>query len=299
MTHECVKVKSKSQKSMKKQKTLAGIAQFSGVALHTGVRATLRITPAPENTGILFRRVDLPDKPFIPALTPCVVDVQRGTTIAVSKEAIVYTVEHILSALHAWEVDNCIVEMDGLEPPIADGSSLPYYKMIAEAGGTVEQEAPAKYFTPPHPIWVEEGHTRIAMFPDPDRLTISCVTSFKGCPIDPQFYEYELDKETYPVEIAPGRTFVNFSDLRQLISLGLCKGGSLDAAAIIHDGAIICKEELRFENEIVRHKILDMIGDLKLTGMRLTGRIIAIRPGHPRNVDLAKKLVELAAAQAK
>ena len=298
MMHECVKVKSKSKKSMKKQQTLAGIAQFSGVALHTGVRATLRITPAPANTGIVFCRVDLPDKPFIPAIAKCVVDVQRGTTIAVSKTAIVYTVEHILSALHAWQVDNCIVEMDGLEPPIADGSASPYYNMIAEAGGTVEQDAEAKTFTPPHPIWIEEGHTRIAMFPDTERLTISYVTSFKGCPIDPQFYEYELNKETYPVEIAPGRTFVNFADLKQLLSMGLVKGGSLDAAAIIHDGAIICKEQLRFPNEIVRHKILDMIGDLKLTGMRLTGRIIAIRPGHPKNVELAKKLVELAAKQA-
>ena len=283
---------------MKKQQTLAGIAQFSGVALHTGVRATLRITPAPAHTGIVFRRVDLPDKPFIPAIAKCVVDVQRGTTIAVSKTAIVYTVEHILSALHAWQVDNCIVEMDGLEPPIADGSASPYYNMIAEAGGTVEQDAEAKTFTPPHPIWIEEGHTRIAMFPDTERLTISCVTSFKGCPIDPQFYEYELNSETYPLEIAPGRTFVNFADLKQLLAMGLVKGGSLDAAAIIHDGAIICKEQLRFPNEIVRHKILDMIGDLKLTGMRLTGRIIAIRPGHPKNVELAKKLVSLAAGQA-
>ena len=297
ITHECVKVKSKSKKSMKKQKTLAGTAQFSGIALHTGVRATLRITPAPAGTGILFRRVDLPDKPFIPGLAKCVVDVQRGTTIAVSKTAIVYTVEHILSALHAWEIDNCIVEMDGLEPPIADGSSLPYYNMIAEAGGTVEQDSEVRTFTPPHPVLVEGGHTQIAMFPDNEKLTISCVTSFKGCPFDPQFFEYELDRESYLTEIAPGRTFVNFADLKQLLAMGLVKGGSLDAAAIIHDGAIICKEKLRFQNEIVRHKILDMIGDLKLTGMRLTGRIIAIRPGHPKNVELAKKLIELASEQ--
>ena len=142
------------------------------------------------------------------------------------------------------------------------------------------------------------GQTQIAMFPDSEKLTISCITSFKGCPIDPQFFEYELNKETYVTEIAPGRTFVNFADLKQLLAMGLVKGGSLDAAAIIHDGAIICKDQLRFQNEIVRHKILDMIGDLKLTGMRLTGRIIAIRPGHPKNVELAKKLIELAADQA-
>ena len=298
ITHECVKVKSKRQKKMKKQKTLAGTAQFSGIALHTGVRATLRITPAPVNTGILFCRVDLPERPFIPGSARCVVDVQRGTTIAISKTAIVYTVEHILSALHAWGIDNCIVEMDGLEPPIADGSSLPYYNMIAEAGGAVEQDAEVKSFTPPHPLLIEGGNTQIAMFPDSEKLTISCITSFKGCPVDPQFFEYELNTETYGAEIAPGRTFVNFADLKQLLAMGLVKGGSLDAAAIIHDGAIICKEKLRFQNEIVRHKILDMIGDLKLTGMRLTGRIIAIRPGHPKNVELAKKLIELAADQA-
>ena len=278
---------------MKKQKTLAGIAQLSGVALHTGVRATLRITPAPVNTGIIFQRVDLPDKPFIPALPQCVVDVQRGTTIAVSKSAIVYTVEHILSALHAWEIDNCIVEIDGLEPPIADGSATPYYNMVKEAGGSVEQDAPVKVFTPPHPIWIEEGHTRIAMFPDPEKLTISCVTSFKGCPIDPQFYEYELNSETYPLEIAPGRTFVNFADLKQLLAMGLVKGGSLDAAAIIHDGAIICKDKLRFENEIVRHKIMDAIGDIYLAGCRIRGKLIAVCPGHPKNVELAGKLLAM------
>jgi UDP-3-O-acyl N-acetylglucosamine deacetylase len=298
MMHESVKVKSKTEKNMKKQKTLAGSAQFSGIALHTGVRATLRITPAPVNTGILFCRVDLPDRPFIPGSAKCVVDVQRGTTIAVSKTAIVYTVEHILSALHAWEIDNCIVEMDGLEPPIADGSALPYYNMVAEAGGAVEQEAEVKSFTPPHPVLIQGGQTQIAMFPDTEKLTISCITSFKGCPIDPQFFEYELDRETYLKEIAPGRTFVNYADLKQLLAMGLVKGGSLDAAAIINDGAIICKEQLRFQTEIVRHKILDMIGDLKLTGMRLTGRIIAIRPGHPKNVELARTLIELASKEA-
>jgi len=279
---------------MKKQKTSAGSAGLSGVALHTGARASLKLLPAPPDTGILFRRVDLPEKPVIPAIAKCVADVQRGTSIAVSKSAVVYTVEHILSALHAWEIDNCVIEIDGPEPPITDGSSLPYYNMVAEAGGTVEQDREARSFTPPQPVWVEEGNSRIAMFPDPERLTISCVTSFKGCPIDPQFYEYELNTETYPREIAPGRTFVNYSDLRMLMGMGLARGGSLDAAAIIYDGAIICKDRLRFQNEIVRHKILDILGDLKLTGMRLTGRIIAIRPGHPRNVELARKLIELA-----
>ncbi|MDD3886444.1 MAG: UDP-3-O-acyl-N-acetylglucosamine deacetylase, partial [Victivallaceae bacterium] len=122
-------------------------------------------------------------------------------------------------------------------------------------------------------------------------LRISCVTTFRGCPVDPQFYEVAVTPESYRAEIAPGRTFVDYGDLKQLLAMGLVKGGSLDAAAIIHDGAIICKEGLRFQDEIVRHKILDIVGDLYLTGRRLTGTVIAIRPGHQNNVELAGKIL--------
>ena len=118
---------------MEKQQTLVRSSSVSGIALHTGARATVRIQPAPENTGIIFRRVDLPGKPEVRPLACNVVDVRRGTTIADGK-AIVFTVEHIMSALNAWHIDNCIVEMDGMEPPIVDGSSLPYFDMIREAG---------------------------------------------------------------------------------------------------------------------------------------------------------------------
>ncbi len=276
---------------MKKQQTLGGSASFSGIALHTGARATVRIRPADEGTGIVFRRVDIDGRPEVRALASNVVEVQRGTTIA-SGKAIVYTVEHIMSALHAHHVDNCIVEMDGMEPPIADGSGLPYFNMVAEAG-VVEQSAEAEYFTPPAPVYVSGGKTKLVLIPDPEKLSISCVTSFKGCPIDPQFFEFELETEAYGREIAPGRTFVDFADLKPLLAIGLVKGGSLDAAAIIHDGAIICKEKLRFQNEIVRHKILDIVGDLYLTGKRITGTLIAIRPGHPKNVELAGALMKL------
>ncbi len=270
---------------MEKQQTLIRSSMVSGIALHTGARATVRIQPAPENTGIVFRRVDLPGKPEVRALAQHVVDVRRGTTIA-DGQAVVYTVEHIMSALHAWHVDNCIVEMDGMEPPIADGSSLPYFRMIEEAG-IRQQEAEARYFTPKQPLYVEGGATKIVIIPNTEKLTISCLASFQGCPIDPQYHEFTLSTAAYRDEIAGGRTFVNFSDLKQLLAMGLVKGGSLDAAAIIHDGAIICKEGLRYPNEIVRHKILDLIGDIYLTGHRVTGTVIAIKPGHPKNVELA------------
>ena len=275
---------------MEKQQTLAKKVRLSGIALHTGIRATLNLLPADENAGIVFRRVDMDGKPEVRAFAGNVVDVQRGTTIA-SGRAVVYTVEHIMSALHAAGIDNCVVEVDGQEPPICDGSSLPFLELIRSAG-TVVQSADARFYTVPAPLRVVNGHSQIVIFPDPEKLTISCVTSFKGCPFDPQFMEYVLDPETYGAEIAPGRTFVDFKDLKMLLAMGLVKGGSLDAAAIIHNGAIICKEKLRFQNEIVRHKILDLIGDLYLTGMRIRGSVIAIRPGHPTNVKTAGEILK-------
>lgn len=276
---------------MEMQQTVAGSASFSGIALHTGARATIRLHSAPEDTGIVFRRVDLPGSPEVRALASNVVDVQRGTTIA-QGNGIVYTVEHIMSALHACKIDNCIVEMNGMEPPIADGSSLPFYELIMEAGIAV-QNKPARTFTPDVPVAAIGGKTQVVLLPDPEKLSVSCVTSFKNCPFDPQFYQYELEQESYAREIAPGRTFVDYSDLRMLLSVGLCKGGSLDAAAIIHAGAIICKDKLRFDNEIVRHKIMDAIGDLYLAGCRITGKLIAVCPGHPKNVELAGKLLAM------
>ena len=273
---------------MEKQQTVVNSAVYSGIALHSGARSAVRVQPAPENTGIVFRRVDLPGRPEVRALASNVVDVRRGTTIA-SGNAVVFTVEHIMSALNAFHIDNCIVEMDGMEPPIGDGSSLPYCRMLREAGVQV-QEAEAKVCTPASPLYVEGGHTRLVIVPGPE-LRIACTTSFPGCPIDPQFYEFSATTpDAYETEIAGGRTFVDFGDLQQLLAMGLVKGGSLDAAAIIHDGAIICKEALRYPNEIVRHKILDIVGDVYLSGCRITGTIIAIKPGHPKNVELAGML---------
>ena len=274
---------------MEMQQTVAGSAAFSGIALHTGARATVRLHAAPEDTGIIFRRVDLPGKPEVRALACNVIDVQRGTTIA-QGDAVVYTVEHIMSALHACGIDNCIVEMNGMEPPIADGSSLPFYELIMEAGIQPQGKA-ARIFTPDQPLAATGGKTQVVLLPDPEKLSVSCVTSFRNCPFDPQFFQYELDRESYAREIAPGRTFVDYSDLQMLLSMGLCKGGSLDAAAIIHDGAIICKDKLRFDNEIVRHKIMDAIGDIYLAGCRIRGKLIAVCPGHPKNVELAGKLL--------
>lgn len=272
---------------MDKQKTLKKIGSISGIALHTGARAILTMNPAEINSGIIFSRVDLPNKPTVRALASKVVDARRGTTIA-ENDAIVYTVEHIMSALHAMQIDNCLVEMNGPEPPILDGSSDGYIKLIQDAG-IVEQDAEAKYFEFEDIIHTQENDTQIVATPY-DGFRIACTASFAGCPLDPQYYSLEIDSEKYIKDISLARTFVNFADLKQLIAMGLVKGGSLDAAAIINDGAIICKEELRYENEIVRHKILDLIGDLFLCGRRVKGNFIAVKPGHARNVALALEM---------
>lgn len=276
---------------MEKQRTLKDTAFLSGIALHTGARATLRILPAPVNHGIVFRRVDLPGRPEVRALAANVVDVRRGTTIAAG-QAVVYTIEHIMSALHACLIDNAVVEMDGQEPPIADGSALPYLEMAVNAGCT-EQDAPARYWTAVRTIFLDEGETKMALAPA-DTLKISCLTSFKGSPIDPQYFSLTVDQDAYTAQIAAARTFVQFRDLEQLLAMGLVKGGSLDNAAILHDGAIICKEELRFRDEIVRHKILDIIGDIFLCGRRVKANIIALKPGHPVNVKLALEMLKQA-----
>ena len=275
--------------NMSKQRTFEKSAAFSGIALHTGARATLKLSPAEPDTGIIFRRVDLPGQPEIKALATNVVDARRGTTIG-NEKAVVYTIEHIMSSLHVCAIDNALVEMDGPEPPIGDGSALPFLEIALEAG-SVEQDAEAKIWTAEAPIHIEGNGTQLLITPS-DELKISCVTSFVGCPLETQYLEVSVTPETYRNEICSARTFVNYQDLKQLMGMGLVKGGSLDNAAIIHDGAIICKEELRFKDEIVRHKILDLIGDIYLCGQCVKANIIAIKPGHYFNVQLAAAMLK-------
>ena len=274
---------------MAKQKTLKNSVFFSGIALHTGARAKLSLTPAPENTGIVFKRTDLPGSPEVKASAANVVDVKRGTTIA-SGNARVYTVEHVLASLHAAEIDNAIVEMDGFEPPIADGSAEAYTRMITEAG-TLEQSAEAKYWTASHPLIIEEGDTKLVLLPY-DKFKITCIVSYGASPLDTQYFSGEINSESFASELAPARTFCLYKELEQLLAMGLVKGGSLDSAAVIHNGAIICKEGLRFRNELVRHKTLDIVGDMYLVGRRVRAHIIAVKPGHPINVRLANEMLK-------
>lgn len=275
---------------MSNQNTIKKEVSYSGIALHTGVRAHLTIHPAAENTGVVFRRVDVPNQPSVLANAAHVVDVRRGTTIADSNGAAVSTVEHVMAALTACQVDNALVDMDGPEPPIGDGSAKPYLDMVLEAG-IEEQSAPAKVWVPTETITKEENGSITVITPH-DGLKISCMVEYKGSAMGTQYYSGDISKDEFINNLAPARTLVEFKDLEQLIAMGLVKGGSLDNAVVIHDGAMISKEGLRFPDELVKHKVVDIIGDMSLIGCRLNAHIITIKPGHASNVIMAQEILK-------
>jgi UDP-3-O-[3-hydroxymyristoyl] N-acetylglucosamine deacetylase/3-hydroxyacyl-[acyl-carrier-protein] dehydratase len=271
-----------------RQHTLAKPASLEGTSLHTGEKVTLTLQPAPENFGIKFRRVDLEDKPFIPALVEKVQKVERATTIA-EGGVNVHTVEHVLSALSAMGVDNAIVEMDANEPPIADGSALPFVELIKKAG-LQEQKDARKIFEIREPIYQEtRDGTILTIVPD-KKFRISCTNAGPNG-AHTQFFSTEITPETFEKEISPARTFVYYEDIAPLLEKGLIKGGTLEAAVVIRGETLFSKQPLRFANEFVRHKILDIVGDLALSGKRILGHVIAIRPGHGPNTELAREIV--------
>ena len=282
---------------MPKQNTVKGPAIVKGIALHTGARAALRILPAPPDTGIIFRRVDMPGAPEVTANARNVVDVRRATTIASrTTGAFVVTVEHIMSSLHAACVDNAVIEMDGPEPPIADGSAMPYFEGIMEAG-IAEQDAEAQYWTASAPIVIEEGSAMLALAPADD-LRISFTTEYGYSGLDTQFFSCQITPESFRENLEGARTFCPYKELEQVIAAGLAKGGSLDNAIILHDGALICKDGLRYPNELVRHKIMDMVGDLYLVGKRVRAHVMSVKSGHPTHCKLAMAMLEQEAKAA-
>ena len=271
-----------------RQHTLAKSASITGTSLHTGEQVTLTLQPAPENFGFKFRRIDLEDKPFIPALVEKVQKVERATTIA-EGGVNVHTVEHVISALAGMGVDNAIIEMDANEPPIVDGSSLPFVELIKSAG-IVEQQAPRKVFEIREPIYQEtRDGTILTIMPD-KKFRISCTNVGPGGRFT-QYFSVEINPETYEREIAPARTFVYYEDIAPLMEKGLIKGGTLEAAVVVRGETLLSKQPLRFADEFVRHKILDIIGDLMLSGKRITGHVIAVRPGHGPNTEMARAIV--------
>ena len=269
------------------QQTLAKSASISGSSLHTGEQVTLTVHPAPPGHGRKFKRKDLADEPTIDAKIDNVKTVERSTTIAEGNIK-VHTVEHVLSALAGMGVDNALIEMDANEPPIGDGSAQPYVELIKKAE-IVEQDAHRSEYEISEPIHIEtKSGSLMTIVPDA-AFRVSCTQ------VGPegrftQFFSTEITPAIYEKEIAPARTFVFYEDVKPLMDKGLIKGGSLENAIIVRGDSVLSKEALRFREEFARHKILDIIGDLALLGRALKGHVIAVKPGHGPNTDLARAL---------
>lgn len=249
----------------------------------------MNFLPAPAGTGIIFRRIDLEGQPEIPATVDFVCDTARSTTIA-SGSARVHTVEHVLAALKAYKVDNLIIELSSLEPPVADGSSLPFIEMIEQVG-VVEQEGEVAIMRVKEPLYFssEKGIHLVAL--PSDVFCISYTLSYPHTPVlSSQFHSEVITPLSFKEAIAPCRTFSLYEEVSALMDRGLIKGGSLDNAVIIKGDVVFSKGGLRFDNEMVRHKILDMVGDFSLVGYDFLAHVIAIRSGHDTNVTFARQL---------
>ncbi len=299
------------------QRTISKPVSLSGIGLHTGTSCTMTFKPAPINTGIKFVRVDLGGNPEIPAIADNVVDVSRGTTIGIG-EAKVHTVEHVLAAVVGLQIDNIIIELDGMEPPVGDGSSIPYVEQLT-AAGFEQQDAPKDYLIIDETVSYhnEENQIDIVALPlDGYRATV--MVDYQNPALGSQHTGlFDLEKE-FVTEFAPARTFCFLSEVENLANVGLIKGGDIDNAVVIVDrnsdeneldqlrkklgikekvtigtNGILNNKELRFKNEPVRHKLLDLLGDLALIGAPIKAQLLAARPGHRANVEFAKQIRKL------
>ncbi len=300
------------------QRTIKSEAIIDGVGLHTGSFVTMKFKPGPENYGIRFQRMDLPDQPVIAADVSKVVSTNRGTTLQ-EGVAQVWTVEHVLSALAGLEIDNLIIELDGPEIPIKDGSAIDFVNILLQSG-IVEQNAEREYFKILEPISFEDETTGAEFLALPsEKLELTTMIDFNSKTLAPQYASLE-HIEDYRTEIAPCRTFVFLHELETLLEQNLIKGGDLNNAIVIVD-RLMSQEELDilakklnkpsvkveregvlntikpyFDNEPARHKLLDVLGDLALVGKPILGNILTKKPGHKLNVEFArilkKKLIE-------
>ncbi len=268
------------------QRTIANQVKYSGIALHTGNQVTIKCLPAEAKTGIIFRRMDLPGRPEIKAVPWQVVSTKRCTSIGKSGEEgpRVHTIEHLMAALWALEIDNMIIEIDGPETPVGDGSALPFVKLFQEAG-VKELGFTRKIWVIKEPIWVKRGRMYMVVLPG-EGFKVSYTLDYDHPVIGTQFYEFD-DKTAFIDEIAPARTFGFEKEVEALHKKGLALGGSLDNAVLIGKESTV--NPLRFPDEFVRHKILDVIGDMALNGF-ISGHIITVRSGHSLHVELAQQI---------
>lgn len=271
---------------MEKQKTIAKEVSFSGIGLHTGSLTTMTFKPAAPNSGVTFYRVDLPNKPAIQADIDHVVDVSRGTTIGLNG-AKVHTVEHILAAVYGLDIDNIGIELDGPEIPNGDGSAYPFMPVLKKAG-LVEQDAERLYITVTEPVYYRHDDVTLSVLPA-DELRMTMTIAYDHVAIGTQYASLNITPESFENELAPARTFCFLREVRMLQEQGLIKGGSLESAVVIGDESIL-NDEWRFPDEPVRHKMLDLLGDMYLLGRRIRGHVVGVKSGHAKNVMFSKQI---------
>ena len=299
------------------QRTISKSVSISGIGLHTGTKCSMTFKPAPENYGVRFIRVDLDGKPEIAANADNVVDISRGTTLGVG-DAKVHTVEHVLAAIVGLQIDNIIIEMDGIEPPIGDGSSSPFVEALKEAE-FIQQKEPKDYLVIDETVIYHDEANQVEIVALPlDNYRVTVMVDYQNPALGSQHTGlFDLEKE-FASEFAPARTFCFLSEIEELAGQGLIKGGDIDNAVVIVDkkaseaelkniqkilgvkgtlalgeNGILNNKELRFKNEPVRHKLLDLVGDLALIGAPIKAQILAARPGHKANVEFAKQIRKL------
>lgn len=302
-----------------KQKTIKSAITVSGVGLHTGAKVNLTYKPAPENHGYKFQRIDLEGKPIVEAALENVVDTIRNTNLE-KNGASINTVEHALAAVVGMDIDNILIEVDGPETPILDGSSADFIEALAKVGTKTQKER-REYYDLKEPIHYvnETGKTEIIAMPSPD-LSLKVMIDYNS-PVLGLQHAVLNNIDDFKTEIAPSRTFVFLHELEQLFENNLIKGGDLDNAIVIVDKEITGKKwerlkklfkkpdikvlkegvlnniQLQFQNEPARHKLLDMVGDLALVGIRINAQIIATKPGHTTNIAFAKKIKAMITAE--
>lgn len=273
---------------MQKQKTLANSVGTSGTGLHTGVAVNLRLKPAPENTGYVFVRTDLDDFE-IPASVEYVSHCSYATTL-LKKGVVLSTCEHLLSALRGAGVDNCFIELDNIEFPILDGSAEVFLDLL-ERAGLREQNAPRRFLKILKKVEFEQGDRRMSIEPA-SRYEIECLIDFPHPFIEKQTFNFTLSGDSFGREIASARTFGFTREIEMLRKSNLALGGSLDNAIVLTDDGMLNETPLRFRDEFVRHKILDIIGDFALLGMPFLGKIKAEKSGHAVHASLMSKLLK-------
>ena len=273
---------------MQNQTTLKQEITFQGKALFTGHDVTIRLCPADPETGVIFRRVDLPGSPDIPAKTEYVQEGIRTTKIGVSG-ASVQTIEHLMAAAFAYKVDNLIVEISGPEVPIFDGSALPFVEWI-EKTGIVEQNCPKEVYVLEAPCYFSAGETHLIALPS-DEFKISYTLHYPTSPyLKSQYFSFVMTPSRFRQEIAPCRTFALHEEILPLIQKGILKNGGLEHGVVIDGERVLNPEGVRFFDEMVRHKILDLIGDIALLGHPLNVHLIGIKTGHTANHAIVKEM---------